>query len=301
MTEWRALEADIDVLQGIYRLPEAIAFEVQAVYSHAVYGQLGSDEWVVFLTQDEPIGPSSIRLACERFYGEDWRSGLVTPHGIRVGDRVIRILNVMPHDAHVVVIDGWDHRRIDAMVQRIWGSSDVLSHLDDGPLRLRLVPHLKNLVWGLDHEDMERVTRSVSGLMGRGFGSTPTGDDILLGMLSGYAATHSPRAHRLCHAILEVGDLRRVTTIPSALALSNAVDGKVFSLLNAVIASLSKSGGQGGESVVERLLKRGHTSGRDILAGLVMGSRTIGENWDSWAMTREASRDAVRTETLLGS
>ncbi len=107
-------------------------------------------------------------------------------------------------------------------------------------------------------------------LIGLGEGLTPSGDDVLSGVL--LALRHLGRpdcADRLWAAV--AGEVRSRTTALSATLLAAAADGDAVPEAVDVLAGLA--GHRPLEPAVDRLLAVGATSGSDVAHGLLVGAR----------------------------
>lgn len=108
-------------------------------------------------------------------------------------------------------------------------------------------------------------------LIGAGPGSTPTGDDVVLGVIAGLRARGDARgAAALGRSILPL--LPR-TTETSRYFLRHAIDGRFAEHVHEAVASLSAP--ERVDSVVEDAAKWGATSGIDLLAGLAAGVSAV--------------------------
>lgn len=111
---------------------------------------------------------------------------------------------------------------------------------------------------------------AVRRLVGAGPGTTPTGDDLLVGMLAGLlAGADRPRAHRLGTTVLEL--LHR-TTRASRHELAAAVDGRFGEALRDVVTTLTEPGATP-DAVLRpaaRLATWGASSGRDQAHGAAL-------------------------------
>jgi hypothetical protein len=119
------------------------------------------------------------------------------------------------------------------------------------------------------------------GLLGRGPGLTPSGDDMLAGFLVG-AAAFGIDAGALRRAIEVMAPAR--TTALSAALLWHAARGECVDELAAVAAVLTGQSGQEAERAVSRLLSVGHSSGAALARGLVLAAES--------AVHRQAGRAA---------
>ena len=140
------------------------------------------------------------------------------------------------------------------------GIRDGVLHLDDVPLAIGRfadvsVPHLRATGpgGGLSPDD-------VAGLVGRGDGLTPYGDDLLCGWLATHraAGVATPDVDEAVKAHLSR------TTLLSATLLDCAMHGEVIPEFAAYVAAL----GTGTETeLADALAAVGHTSGRGLLEG----------------------------------
>ena len=116
------------------------------------------------------------------------------------------------------------------------------------------------------------LTEAVAGLVGRGTGLTPAGDDVLAGALAGLCAVGDDAATRLRDEVAAaVGTDGRRTTRLSAALLEAAGDGAVIPQAERVLRALA-AGPMQVDAAVPALLAVGHTSGWHLAAGLAVGA-----------------------------
>jgi Protein of unknown function (DUF2877) len=120
---------------------------------------------------------------------------------------------------------------------------------------------------GIDADLVARLTgdpaEAVAGLLGRGPGLTPAGDDVLAGFLvAARAFGLDARRVRTATAALAPGR----TTALSAALLWHAARGECIDEVAALVAALAGQGHP--ESALRRLLAVGHTSGAALAVGL---------------------------------
>lgn len=108
-----------------------------------------------------------------------------------------------------------------------------------------------------------------AGLLGRGPGLTPEGDDLLAGLLLGCLAFGGP-ASSLRAAVESLGPAR--TTSLSAALLWHAARGECIGEVAAFAAALAGRGPV--DSAASRLLGVGHTSGAALALGLVLAAES---------------------------
>ncbi|WP_336218396.1 DUF2877 domain-containing protein [Citrobacter amalonaticus] len=106
-------------------------------------------------------------------------------------------------------------------------------------------------------------------LIGRGPGLTPSGDDMLTGMLAVFVATGMP-----VHRFLPPADqLALLTTSVSCSYLNSARLGEFSTPVLRVMCDLQT--GQDADRGLRRLLAVGHTSGADIVSGIALAQHWL--------------------------
>lgn len=127
--------------------------------------------------------------------------------------------------------------------------------------------------------DSEAVAEAVEGMLGLGPGLTPAGDDVLTGLAlvaaqAGSRVAILPRV--LADALAKRPDC---TTLLSRVTLQEALRGRARQMLVDLLERLSLCDLEAGASAhslrssVEGVLGIGHTSGTDILSGILAGLR----------------------------
>ena len=126
------------------------------------------------------------------------------------------------------------------------------------------------------------LARTVRRLVGLGAGLTPAGDDLLAGAMAGLVvfgtALERPDATALAGRMRRevVGQARATTPLAADLA-EHAARGALVqpaAELCRVIADPRPSAENDLAPALERLLRIGHTSGRDLVEGLLLGAST---------------------------
>jgi hypothetical protein len=112
--------------------------------------------------------------------------------------------------------------------------------------------------------------RAATLLVGLGPGLTPSGDDLLGGLLLALSARgETALRDALWHALAaEVDDL---TVPPSAMHLSAAADGMGTEVVHALIDALLRGDASAMTTALPPVLGLGATSGADLVAGLAIG------------------------------
>lgn len=117
-------------------------------------------------------------------------------------------------------------------------------------------------------------------VLGRGPGATPSGDDIVSGLLLALHRTTSGGRHR---RVREAGEAvvraagERTTAVSTAL-LAQAAQGRAAGRVDAAITAILgvDDAGPGWESTVRSATEIGHTSGVDLLVGVLLVPLAIG-------------------------
>jgi hypothetical protein len=160
---------------------------------------------------------------------------------------------------------------------------DGLAGLVDGgdatPLLRRARPCAVQLAEGLSQGDTSALLAGAEPLLGLGPGLTPSGDDFLGGFM-GTALLALPDAAPLLqaagHEMLRLAQTK--TTLLSRAFLAHALRGALAPPLDALLATILEAAGR--ESVAREAhaaTTLGHTSGTDMLAGMVFALRGLGQ------------------------
>lgn len=276
MITLKGLWADQEVLDWERSLKLPMPLVVRCRYTHALYIHVAT-QTIVLLSQNESVGPNSVVVDCPQF-DPDWEGvGLVMNGRIVIGSRAIGLEEAQPYHASLAQVSRWNSSALRQLVKTVWPQDDVLGHVPERGVRRRLEGHVRMLLSGLERNDKNMVRQGLTALIGLGPGSTPAGDDILVGLLVGLTIFQPIWANRIRESMPTPRELETLTTLASAVELLAAVNGRVFSLMNDLVRWL-ESPQFGDMSCVKRLVQRGHTSGRDMLAGLVMGARAVSQD-----------------------
>ncbi|MFM9938380.1 MAG: DUF2877 domain-containing protein [Hyphomicrobiaceae bacterium] len=122
----------------------------------------------------------------------------------------------------------------------------------------------------------EAARRAAHALLGLGPGLTPSGDDLLAGLVVALHATgESQTAARLADFIAQAPP--DATTALSRAFLAAASEGLAGEAMAAMITALLTSDGASLPELLARIEAIGHTSGWDVLAGVVLGLAAVVE------------------------
>jgi hypothetical protein len=115
----------------------------------------------------------------------------------------------------------------------------------------------------------------VRALVGRGNGSTPAGDDVLVGALA-FAFASGRRDARLVRLLRTLApSLDRLTTASSATYIRVALDASFGSHLHAFARSVGRVGAARLTALAQRVAAHGASSGVDTLAGFLAAASEI--------------------------
>jgi hypothetical protein len=170
---------------------------------------------------------------------------------------------------------------LQAITQRVLerGGSDglaaVLPRLTDSPDASSLTAeHAALLNWlealrrAMQTGDSQLMIDGLTGLLGRGRGLTPSGDDVVIGLLLMLNRWHTDLAWGMLNrAVIEAA--YRVTTTISANLIECAADGQGDERL-VTVADGIVTGRPAIEECVECVLEWGSSSGLDALAGMAI-------------------------------
>jgi hypothetical protein len=120
--------------------------------------------------------------------------------------------------------------------------------------------------------DGTQLRIAASRLAGLGGGLTPSGDDFLVGVMIWAWLAH-PMPERVCHPLLEASDLR--TTALSGALLRAAARGECSLSWHHLLSALQGRPKDELVAAVRNVLRYGHTSGADALAGLIWTGQNI--------------------------
>lgn len=192
-------------------------------------------------------------------------------------------------------------------VVRWWAPRPALGHVDaarlqEGSRRARTVlagaaapldeveaARFDALLRALRADDRHRAAHAGHGLLGLGAGSTPTGDDLLAGLIAGTVllapavdvggATHQlvDTVTTLAEEFVVVSDV--ATTALSGVLLRHAAVGEISQPAARVLVALTRdaAGFDAVDGAVTELLTVGSLSGRDVAYGLLAAAELVAD------------------------
>ena len=132
-------------------------------------------------------------------------------------------------------------------------------------------PRVRALAAAYRADDHEGVRRASRALLGLGTGLTPSGDDLVGGALFGRLLVAPDAARwRAIGAALAV-EARRASHVISAALLADLAAGASFAPLHATAEALARADDGAAVASAGVLAALGHSSGWDMLTGLVIG------------------------------
>jgi hypothetical protein len=167
-------------------------------------------------------------------------------------------------------------RRIASLLPRAAAGRGFAPALAGRPLAFPLelaLPRLRRLAQALvlPDPDPAELTSAALSLIGVGPGLTPSGDDVVGGML--FALTLRPGGAPAWHASLAAAVLSAAherTHPVSAALLADLAAGQSYSLVHDFVQALAVGDPGSIDEALDALVSIGHTSGWDLFAGLAL-------------------------------
>lgn len=138
----------------------------------------------------------------------------------------------------------------------------------------RIAQLVKTLIIGIVQNNEYLITEGVCGLLGAGSGSTPSGDDFLLGFLSGlvHVQPEYPASEKMAYHMVQ--NASHLTTNLSIAYIKYGVKGLYHQRFGEMISAFITGTEEDMMSRVQELMTLGHSSGIDLLVGFVYGGFT---------------------------
>lgn len=237
--------------------------------------------------------PGSVRVDVARWAQTRWAPGrpvVVTGRGVRfAGESALEVRFDRP--------DRWQTIGAPLPTASLEGAADTLAglvttlgvpggaridetHADSfaTAVAMRVRDGVEAIACGERDDDRDAVSAAVAGLLGLGPGLTPTGDDVLTGIALLGAQPASRIRHVGAAIVAELDRRPDATTVVARATLREAARGRARQSLMTLLGVLA---GRGAGSVqrpallqaAQRVIGIGHTSGTDILSGIVAGLR----------------------------
>lgn len=218
------------------------AARVLGVFPTAVYLGLSRHDTVLpILARDALALPTGIRLGV----GSRELSWPVRPgDAVEVGEGRVRLASMTIH-----------------MARTWWPPRVAAGPPESRPLRVDRPSPLRSRV-----ADVVRCTDAVGTLVGLGPGLTPSGDDALCGALLVLRAAGSARLGPVRQGVS--ARLDRTTSLSASL-LRAAMEGYAVPCVVRLTSALAAGDRHAAEAVLPEVLAIGHSSGSDVVAGLL--------------------------------
>lgn len=262
---------------------------------------LRSGELYTLVTDDLDDGPNSLVVATEDFR----RAGIAPGDPVRARAGRLAIAGKA-----VVSIDGaaiWRMprpaaRAAEATLRERLATAEALLRRDGTPggllpdaaggeiaqVTARLLREAVGAVLGaLGRGDQAMALRQAERLIGLGPGLTPSGDDVLLGVLAARALARGIAGDEFARGI---ASLARTGTNPiSHAALAKAAHGEVRDGIARLVVALCEPRGEALSAALARVLAIGSSSGTEIAFGVVRGLASLIDNgeWDHGHQDRD--------------
>lgn len=278
----RALSGDVACLAA---LRSGLRGRVHSVFARAVNVIVPDGTLLTLASREVDDAPDTLVVDVRSFDGTGVASGAPVAARdpvLHVGHRLairfdvaspwVPLLPWYPeHDAPL-------RRNLDALREHVAGldsgsGDDALSRSSgvSTAAAAQLAQHATALGRALEHADLETAQLQGEALVGLGQGLTPSGDDLLVGL---FAVLHLPGGP--CEPFRDLG--RRIvarsaerTHAISLSALRAAAEGRVRARVAALLSTLATGERENVLAALRAVLAIGSTSGRDIVAGVVLG------------------------------
>lgn len=139
-------------------------------------------------------------------------------------------------------------------------------------LSRRIQPALEQVLVAVRHQDAVHAAQAAAGLVGLGPGVTPSGDDLLIGLLAAQwaGAARLPKRKVFLNQFMDgMMEAARQTGEISRTYLMLAGRGQFSSALSQLVAALGSDTEV--EEAVQVAMRIGHSSGMDTVTGLLLG------------------------------
>jgi len=286
--------------QAAQTLTPGTRLQVLAVFDSSCYLQTQNGAITCLLDNTHPPGP--LHILCRMPPGFAWTSGLqtgmqasATTAGLLLEGQYFCPVQQAPiwRPAHIPRPDGAILRaglenlyRLIGSSSRFTPSSNGLGHLlrplladelmlfsSDNPIISAALPGVAALRHWLHNAAERKISAAVMSLLGLGPGLTPSGDDLLAGLLLGLQVLGwSSAARRLADQLLPAAHER---THPISLAyLQCAAAGEAAAPLHRLLQALCSNNADLAPAL-SALSRMGHSSGWDSLLGIVLACQAV--------------------------
>lgn len=247
----------------------------------ANYGFKGHQEILLTLTTySHAIAPRTIILDNRSFRKFVGRAIYLSSEGLsleksgRVTDSFIPesawlclpIIKLLKNESAYYFL-GWLEKRNLLDEKSIFLKSERSMSLFEEQSRFLIGQILEEVQCAWHFRDEQQVVEHLGKLLGLGVGLTPTGDDVLTGILASYFAS--------TQQLSSLGQLEQLiklkTNMVSEAELSEALQGRFAQTIQTVFQAIRSGNEISIKEAVNQLRKIGSTSGSDLLAGIIFG------------------------------
>ncbi|MBO9521543.1 MAG: DUF2877 domain-containing protein [Nocardioidaceae bacterium] len=258
----------LDALSADARLLDAPPgpLRVHSAFERSANLLTGDGRLVAVTARTFDDAPWSIRADLERFPTlTAGATGCLDADRLRLPGLTLRVSGARPwRPAPLAPFTGAG--RLGALVEELGRRGGALpSPGEKGPVEQAVADRLAEGIAAL-RQDLDLAVRL---LAGTGTGLTPAGDDVLAGFGLAAAIPASPVHPMRDRLAAAYRDLRGRTALLSLVTMNEAVQGRARQRILDVADALPFPGRL--EAAVARAVEIGHTSGTDLLCGLVAG------------------------------
>jgi hypothetical protein len=159
--------------------------------------------------------------------------------------------------------------------QNLFSGTLTADNNPDMRLARLAAPNITGILKALLVEDIAALNPAITRLIGYGIGGTPSGDDLLVGLLAALTRSSQPRAERMRRLLSTClnGQLdEHATSLLSLTVLRHALVGEFSEKVHTVTRMLMLPDDiEALESSLSRLLLHGATSGSEMFLGICLG------------------------------
>jgi len=272
-----ALQGDRYWLDALEKETGPERLRVHSVFKHAINLQdANSGKLYTLVSRAILPAPATIRLSCRKMseLAFDKDTVLVCARDRLLWNRAeITLENVSFWQCELPVYRPFRHHTVIDMIDRLL--ADNGSAAPSGAI-IQAVEHTLSqryeaFLQGWRQGDERAMQDSVRRCIGCGVGLTPSGDDMLIGLLAVLALPQNPNYHIFTLLAQQLEDSAGQTTDVSRAALLHARDGRFNQALTACLQMFFLEDKIVLRNSLKTLLSLGATSGMDMLKGMKTG------------------------------
>ncbi|WP_159431592.1 DUF2877 domain-containing protein [Ornithinibacillus halophilus] len=163
-------------------------------------------------------------------------------------------------------------------IDELYVDQFLLYYLDNQAIEQHeLATKLTELTEAIISNDVTFIQRTLRYFLGRGQGLTPSGDDILVGLLAVHAVTEM-FSHTFIKVLSEIVHSESITTDVSKEYLKYALNKKFSSVVVQIMSDILTDDEENLEQHFTDLVQVGHSSGMDSAFGILIGMLTLRRN-----------------------